>query len=192
MPSPQASPEPESTLATQTCHAPRTKPKPWFGCLGSGPQRPDTQSLPWKGPSDLCQTQSLRQEETVPFGTLQLPQSPGHRHAPLRPFPPSLPLQAKNPGHEDPPEARPQLSPWESRFLCWQIRPALALRHNPNPMPNPNPNTDASPGCVFCCPSYDTWSTNRPMGGPLCCSPSLHLSPGGNTALEKWAVPTQR
>lgn len=125
-------------------------------------------------------------------GTLQLPQSHGHRHAPLRPFPPSLPLQAKNPGPEEPPEARPQLSPWVSPFLCWQIRPALSLRHNPNPKPDPNPNANPSPGvCPYVRPpKLDP--QHLPNGGPMSCTPSLQLIPGGNPALKKCAEPDER
>lgn len=93
----------------------------------------------------------------------------GTGQAALRPFPPSLHLQAKNPGPEKPPEPCPQLSPSVSQYLCWQIPHAFSLRHNLNA--KPNPNTNSSPGCVFRHPSSIAWSPKRPDGGPLSCTP---------------------
>ena len=84
--------------------------------------------------------QSLRQKETISFGALKHPQSPRNQHAPLMPFPPSLPLQAKNPWPEEAPASRPELSACVTLYLCFQIRHALSLRHSNYHKPNCNPN----------------------------------------------------
>ena len=46
-------------------------------------------------------TQPLSHEKTVSLSAIYYPQSGRNQHAPLRAFPPSLHLQAENPGPEE-------------------------------------------------------------------------------------------
>lgn len=108
--------------------------------------RGQTLIIPTYGSKRLTPGLSLSGRRKLFHLVVSKPSSGRKQHAPLSPFLPSSPLQDKSPGPDKPTDSLPQLSPWVSPYLCWQMRHALSLRHNTNPNTNTKPNPKPSLG----------------------------------------------